>query len=174
MPIPGDRNVDDVSLVQCEVGGRNNAGARHQKRSVGEGVVATKPLHQVLEGAGHLTGGSLLVKHDLATPHDLQIDFDLGDRGKRRIEGDPGTEPSALVVALGLRQVERILPFDVARAHVVAHREADDSQLGGKHQRDFRFGHVPGRILRRILSGWRCPLTRCGFALKNSSGRSAL
>ncbi len=46
--------------------------------------------------------------------------------GFRHAEADPGTERARAVVDLGLRQIQEVLAFDVARAHVVADRAADD------------------------------------------------
>ena len=57
--------------------------------------------------------------------------FDLCVRGHGRGEGDDGPNGAARVVNLGLRQIERVLPLDVACADVVADREADELAARG-------------------------------------------
>jgi len=46
----------------------------------------------------------------------------------------------------GLRQVERIFPLDVAAAHVVADRVAENAAGAVQHEAEFGFGHLPGRV----------------------------
>ena len=79
-----------------------------------------------LEGAGHL---SILVapsKTALPAALDLQADGDLRPGGHGVGQGDDRAEGAGAVVDLGLRQIERVLAFDVARAHVVADGVADE------------------------------------------------
>src|SRR5690606_17177108 len=58
-------------------------------------------------------------------------------------QADAGADRTAAVVDLGLRQVQRVLALDAARGHVVASGVADDAAVGGDHQHQFGFGHVP-------------------------------
>ena len=83
---------------------------------------------------------------------------------------DPRAQRAAGVVDLGLRQIERVFAFDIARAHVVADREADQPQSASS---------APAPVPARARSTWRRwrmrtglpgPTTRLGVALKNSSG----
>ena len=53
---------------------------------------------------------------------------------------------AAIVVELGLRQIERILALDVAGAHVVADGEPDQLSLRRNDQRQFRLGNRPFRV----------------------------
>src|SRR5439155_1560756 len=46
----------------------------------------------------------------------------------------------------GLRQVQRVLPFQVAAADAVADRVADDGAARVDRERQFGLRHVPGRI----------------------------
>ena len=62
-------------------------------------------------------------------------------------ESDPWAQPTALVVDLGLRKIERIVPFDVAAAHVVSDGVTDDLPPTGNHESKLRFGDVPCRVL---------------------------
>ena len=47
------------------------------------------------------------------------------------------------MVSFGLRQIQEIFAFDVARTHVVADGVADDFSARIHHQRQFRLRHVP-------------------------------
>ena len=102
-----------------------------RKAPVGKDVVAAEPADQVFERAGHVIDAGAAVEDDLAAAVDHEANADLAARRHADGQRDPGAEAAALVVALGLRQIERVVPLDVARAHVVADREADELQLAG-------------------------------------------
>src|SRR5205085_814372 len=107
----------------------DDAGAGEEEGAGGKGIVAAEPADEVVEGAGHLLDAGAAVEDDLASAVDDEANADLISRGHANGEGDPGAETARLVVALGLRQVERVVPFDVAGAHVVADGEADELEL---------------------------------------------
>jgi hypothetical protein len=94
--------------------------------------------------------------------------------GRQRFLGDqhPWTECARAVVHLRLRQIERVLAFDVARAHVVADRVADDRPPRLITSASSGSGTLH-RASRRMHTGSPGPRTRQAAALKNSSGRSA-
>ena len=75
------------------------------------------------------------------------LDCDLR-RVRQWARGHKNSRPqrAAAVVDLGLRQIQRILAFDIARAHIVANRVADDAPRRTDHQRQFRLRHGPVRI----------------------------
>ena len=57
------------------------------------------------------------------------------------------TDRAAAVVDLRLREKERVLPFDAARAHVVPDREGDDLAVRVREDGELGLGDVPGRVL---------------------------
>ena len=65
----------------------------------------------------------------VAISPDGQPDFPFPRRRFRRAHINPGTQRAGAVVDFCLWQIEQIFPFDVARAHVVANRVADDFAL---------------------------------------------
>jgi hypothetical protein len=71
-----------------------------------------------------------------------------------------------------LRQIERILAFDVARTHIIAESVADDWPKQFKRKVNSGSGtfHVESA---RILMASPSPTVRLGVDLKKSSGRSA-
>ena len=45
-------------------------------------------------------------------------------------QGDPGPQTTTLVVHFGLREIKRVVPFNISRTHVVADGETDNPELG--------------------------------------------
>ena len=66
--------------------------------------------------------------------------------GFRDAEANPRPERARAVVDLRLRQIQEVLAFDVARAHVVADRAADDLPARVDHERKLRLRHAPRRV----------------------------
>ena len=97
-------------------------------------------------GSGTFHFESLRMRTSWRGPEDLDP-----DRGRRRRDllgdQDAGAECAALVVDLGLREIEGVLAFDVARAHVVADRPADDAAGGVDDDRELGLRDVPLRVL---------------------------
>ena len=60
-------------------------------------------------------------------PHYL----DFIPRGHTIGQSNPRSQSATSVVHFGLRQVERIVPFDIARTHVIANGESDNFKFGG-------------------------------------------
>src|SRR5205085_2415195 len=56
---------------------------------------------------------------------------------------DPRSKSTGAVISFGLRKIQQILAFYVARTHVIADSVADDLAAGIEHERQFRFGHAP-------------------------------
>src|ERR1700678_4116532 len=75
----------------------------------------------------------------------LNRDFGL-PRQRAFAHQDTRAKSAAAVVDLGLRQVERVLTFDIARAHIVANVIAGDAAAWADHQSQFRLGYGPGGI----------------------------
>ena len=129
----------------------------------------TQPADQFVESANDLARVGVAGEGDRSVANDAERN---GERlSRRRLEQrDPGSQPATGVVHLGLRQVERILALDVATAHVIADSESHQPQSRREHQGELRLGNVPSSV-RANLHRFAGPTTRCGVALKNSSGR---
>ena len=76
----------------------------------------------------------------------LQVDAGRRPRLIDKPQDDAGTQGTRARVNLGLRQIERVLAFDVAAAHVVAGGYADDFEGGVDDQRQLRLRHIPGGV----------------------------
>jgi hypothetical protein len=89
-------------------------------------VVSQQPLHEVFEFASHLSDRSFTFENYGAASGNRETDFNR--LASRHVGGerDPRTKSTALVVKLRLRQVERIVPFDIAATHIVAYGVPDD------------------------------------------------
>ena len=121
---------------------RNDAGAGHEEGAVGKAVVAEQILDKSRWCALQLGERSVGGKCSRAAAHNLKTNR---RRGRQRLRRDEhaGPERATAVVDLGLRQIERILSLDIARAHVVADGVADDLAAIVDEQRQLRLGHVP-------------------------------
>ncbi len=85
-------------------------------------------------------------KRLLVSAPDRDADRGLAHLFLRPPYENPRSECAGAIVNLGLRKVEEILAFDVARAHVVADREADNRSARVEHQRELWFRDVPAGI----------------------------
>jgi hypothetical protein len=81
-----------------------------------------------------------------AVPADDQPDREAVRVGHLPGRADHRAQRAAAQVDLGLRQVQRVLALDRARAHVVAHRIAADLARGVEDQGQLGLGHVDGRV----------------------------
>ena len=116
-----------------------------RKQPCGKTVVAKQPLGQRRQRALDLTDRRLAAEDRRAAA----VDRDRNRRvrpGQRAVDDQTRAEGRAAGVDLRLRQIERVLAFDVARAHVVADRVAEDRAARVDRQRQLRLGHVPLRI----------------------------
>src|SRR5262245_46240296 len=78
-------------------------------------------------------------------PADRQRDLRL--RRKRRFaDQQHGAKRTRSVVHLRLWEIQRILTFDIARAHIVANRVADNLRARVDTHRELRFGDDPLRV----------------------------
>jgi len=94
-----------------------------------------------------LRGVRLPGKQDRAVPDDPATYIEV-----QRIHGaignaHPGPQRAAAVVDLGLREVERVLPFDVPRRHVIPGRVAHDVQPRRDDERQLGLRNVPRRVV---------------------------
>ena len=114
-------------LCEGEGVGRDDAGAGQEEAAAGKAVVAEEIFDEWADRVSFRRSGGRR-KTYLAR---LRISADLcgGGHGFAADE-DAGAEGAAAVVDLGLREVERVFAFDVARAHVVADGVADDLRRG--------------------------------------------
>src|SRR5262249_24260783 len=109
--------------------------------------VAAEPLDEVFESASHLTGARVPFENSFAPavdrePNTYGIALRHGIRKRNhRSQGAAG------IVDFRLREIKRVFPFDVPRAHVVADGVTDDLQLGREDERQFRLRDAPLRIL---------------------------
>src|SRR5450755_3156771 len=108
----GDGDLDFIAARQAERIGWNDAGAGQQETAGRESVVPIEVANQVRGIAlqrfkrGRTRKGALAVA--------LYLQPDLGGCGQRRISHQNARpERAASVVNLGLRQIERILAFDI-------------------------------------------------------------
>src|SRR5207244_2781908 len=112
-------DADDVALREREAFARDDARARREETARREAVVPEEEFDERLGRPLELFEGGRSGERGLPAPEDLKADR---GRARRHLVGDQEAraERAAPVVDLGLRQVERILALDVARAHVVA------------------------------------------------------
>src|SRR5580658_1277436 len=74
----------------------------------------------------------------------MNLECDLSRMRQRAFtDEDAGTKRATAVVDLGLGKVERILAFDIARAHVIADGVADDAAIGADDKSELRLGNGP-------------------------------
>ena len=129
---PIDGNVDDVFFGERKATVGNDSGSGQHERAVGQVIVADEPLDQVLEIAGHLRDTRFARENRFVVSNDLEVNSDLVARWHGVGQSDPRSDAATLIVDFGLGQIERIVPFDIAAAHVVADRVPDDLALVGK------------------------------------------
>ena len=139
----------------------------------GKRIVAAEPVDQLLESSGHPGDAGLAAEKRRPRRARSPGGFRSIRAGAwRSASVIAGPRRTAGVVDLGLRQIERVLALDVARAHVVADREADELELGLSTRASSGSG-THQRVSRRTRIGCPGPTTRLGVALKNNSGRDA-
>jgi hypothetical protein len=108
-----DGDADAVSASQGEAGWGNDAGAGHQKAALGEGVVAVQIVDQRSRIALQFAERHLARERQASGA--VNLDGDFGPRRQRAFaHQDTRAESAATVVDLGLRQIERVLTFDIA------------------------------------------------------------
>src|SRR6185437_4187923 len=117
-----------VTSGEREVVAGDDARPSHQEDSVGETAIAKQELRQLRQLALQLNQRRATRVCHLAIARDFQLDSRLG--GWRRRKQNAGTDGAAAVINFRLRQIERILSFNIARAHVIANRVTGDRALG--------------------------------------------
>src|SRR3990172_4007254 len=137
-----DGDSDLVAGLEGEVALRNDSRAGEKVASVRERVVPEEEARKLRRPPLHLRKPGLSLEGDPSPSPDP--DRDLG-RGRERLFGDEEARPesAASVVDLRLRKIERVLPFDAPRAHVVADAVTEDLSAAGDRERELRLGDVP-------------------------------
>src|SRR5690606_37188444 len=116
-----DRDSNLVAVREREVVRRHDAGAGHEPRTVRKRILPIQVFREQRQRPFHLTDLGAAREDDLAPASDLHRDLRLAGR-QLLGQHEAGSERGAPRIRLGLRQVERVLALDVARAHVVADR----------------------------------------------------
>jgi len=133
-------DADFVAGGEGEIVWGDNAGAGEKIAAVREGILAGEPGGEFGEGALHAIEGSFATKNDGARAGDFDGNFSIG--GERLPDDEAGAQCAAAAIDLGLREVERILAFDVAAAHVVGNGVAEDRAVGVDREGKFGFGDI--------------------------------
>ena len=105
-------------------------------------VVAVEPVGERGQRALDLADGGFAGEDRGAGAAYLNCN-DSGAVRQRGGDDEARAEGGALVVNFRLRQIEGIFALDVARAHVIAERVAEDFSGGIDRKREFGLGHVP-------------------------------
>src|SRR5437764_2669735 len=141
-----DLDLDHVTRLEREgtIGHQGRASA--QNHAIWERVLAKETLDQLRQASLDLTRAGLTIPARAVCPRDAHADAQ-----RVRIRHGPGrrharAERAAARVHFGLRQVQRVIAFDAARAHVVGDCVADDLSSRIDDQRQLRFGYIPARI----------------------------
>src|SRR5690606_35864065 len=147
-----DADLDAVVGVQGERIRRHDARARREKRALREAVVDHEEPDELRGAALHHRERRRALERRGRVALDRETDRGVC-RQRRARDQNAGPEREALIVGFRLRQVERVLAFDVARAHVVADRVADDlaAPVHGQHELGLR--HAPLRIAPHAHGG---------------------
>ena len=129
--------------LQREIVGRHDTRACQQHGSVGKRLRPAEISGELLETALDIAEASFSGEYRCASSRDRAADRPLSRVGFCHAEPDPRTQRARAIVDLGLRQIQQVLAFDVARAHVVADRAADDAPARVDHERKLRLRHTP-------------------------------
>src|SRR5579871_1893215 len=119
-----DRNA--IAGQESELIRRNDAGAGEKDGTVRKAVLLTQPMGQLCERALHRRQRSRAVKYRGSTALDDHANGDLIQGRHRLGQCNDRAEGTGMIIDLGLRQVERVLPLDVAGTHIFSDRVADD------------------------------------------------
>jgi DNA-binding LacI/PurR family transcriptional regulator len=141
-----DRDADLVAWFQGERQVGDQAGAGGQHHAGREIVLREQVAGQFVDPPPQARRARRSVPGHRVVAADRQPDGEGIRVGHLPHRPDPRADRAGAQVDLGLRQVQRVLAFNGARAHVVADGVADD--FGGvvEHDRQFRFGHVDFRV----------------------------
>src|SRR6266446_593354 len=154
-----DGNV--ISNNESEVIRRNDAGPGQKNDSMRKTRLATEPTDQVFKRSRHsIQAGGAFEDFD-AIAFNRETNRDMVGRRHTVGECDDRPQGTAIIVDLGLWQVERIFSLDVASAHVVADREPDDLKMGRDDQSQLRLGHAPLAVAANVN-----PAARIDHALR--------
>src|SRR5207249_11033456 len=134
-----DLDLDNVAGLERKAAVGDDAGTGEQESAGRKRVVATEPTDQILECAGHLLDARATIESNLAAAVNDKADADVVAGRHANGKRNPRPQTARLAVALGLRQIERIVALDVARAHVITDRKTDELQLARHDQRQLRF-----------------------------------
>src|SRR5438094_4215179 len=145
-----DVDGDVISGNESEVVRRNDAGPGQKNDPVRKTGFATEPTDQVFQRSRHGIQACDAFEHPDAIAFNRETDRDMVS-GRHAIgEGDDRPQGTAIIVDLGLWQVEWILSFDVAGAHVVADSESDDLKMRRDDQSQLRLGHAPLAVAANV------------------------
>src|SRR5713226_1418823 len=159
-----DLDGDMISHGEGEIIRRNNAGSREEYDAVRKTGFAPQPTNEIIQRTGHRAKRSGAFKHRGSIALDFQIDCDMIQRRHVVGESNDGAQGATIVVHLGLRQVKRVFALNIASAHVIADGVADDLQLRGDDQCQFRFRHTPLAVTADMDSAARTDdAMRIGF-----------
>ncbi len=116
-----DRDVNDVLFCQRKGAIGNDSGSGKQKCTVNEIVIANQPLDEISNCLA-IWETEVSPLKTVAPLRTIANRIPIEDRLAYLRQSDPRTETTALVIDLRLRQIEWVVAFDVAAAHVVADR----------------------------------------------------
>ena len=143
---PRDFYLDNITFLEGEGIRWYNARAGEQDRSGGKNLASEKVLREFAERTSNAVHGGLFAKHNISTALNLQANdpstgFDLGSADQYAWSQGTGAP-----INLRLRQVQEILAFDIARAHVIPDGKSDQSPVRIENQGQLGFGHAPPSV----------------------------
>lgn len=138
---------DEIAVLQSERRLRYEAGARGEDRPVGVDVGLEEVCGKLVEAPMELPGTCLSPPGSLSVSFDLQRDgqcvgvTDFPDGAYCR------PKCACTKVALCLKKIERVCPFDRAREDIIADGEANNLRVAVEDERDLRFRYVEIGVL---------------------------
>ncbi len=141
----GDAHL--VATLEGERIGGHNARARQEQYPVREEIVTSEVADEITEAAYDFAGVNGALKHFTARTLYRNRNGEIVGVGDVLGERNGWPHCATAPVHLGLGQVERIFPFDVAGTHVVADGIADNFHGWIDDQRQFGLGDVPGGVV---------------------------
>src|SRR5207237_6000698 len=115
-----------VTWLQGELFLRDEGCTGTEKYSIWEVVLKKEVCYQFIKAALEFSRACLAFPVWLVIALDGQVDGEVVGIWYFPGGSNTGTQSAAASIELGLRQVQRILAFDTARADIVANRIADD------------------------------------------------
>jgi hypothetical protein len=142
----GNLYLHDIVLVEREVVGGHHAGAGQEHRAVWKPLRPTQIGRELLKASLDVADEGLARKRLPAVSMNRAADRPLAHLVLGCAQVHPRRHCTRAVVHLRLRQVQKILAFDVARAHVVADRTAGNLAARVQHECQLGLWHAPAGI----------------------------